>query len=53
MVLKPASIAAILPNPLKYRAQPASNYIAGRKSWIVRQMGYFGRLDYNQTNEKK
>ncbi|WP_417196471.1 monofunctional biosynthetic peptidoglycan transglycosylase [Bizionia sp.] len=51
--MEAASIAAILPNPLKYRAQPASNYIAGRKSWIVRQMGYFGRLDYNQTNEKK
>lgn len=51
--MEAASIAAILPNPLKYRAQPATNYIAGRKLWIVKQMGYFGRLDYNQTDEKK
>ena len=47
-----ASIAAILPNPLKYKAKPASNYIEGRKNWIVRQMGYFGKLDYNKVNKK-
>ncbi|MFD2551461.1 monofunctional biosynthetic peptidoglycan transglycosylase [Bizionia sediminis] len=41
-----ASIAAILPNPIKYKAQPASKYIAGRKQWIVKQMGYFGTLNY-------
>jgi monofunctional biosynthetic peptidoglycan transglycosylase len=43
-----AAIAAILPNPLKYRANPATNYIQGRKNWIVRQMNFFGPLDYNQ-----
>ncbi|MAN59159.1 MAG: monofunctional biosynthetic peptidoglycan transglycosylase [Flavobacteriaceae bacterium] len=37
-----AAIAAILPNPLKYRAAPASNYIEKRKQWIVRQMRYYG-----------
>jgi len=37
-----AAIAAILPNPRVYRANPASNYIAGRKSWIVRQMRNYG-----------
>ncbi|MFH4965900.1 monofunctional biosynthetic peptidoglycan transglycosylase [Gaetbulibacter sp. M235] len=42
-----AAIAAILPNPLKYRANPATNYIQGRKNWIVRQMNFFGPLDYN------
>jgi len=41
-----ASIAAILPNPLKYKAKPASNYIEKRKIWIVRQMGYFGKLEF-------
>ncbi|WP_417882120.1 monofunctional biosynthetic peptidoglycan transglycosylase [Xanthomarina gelatinilytica] len=41
-----ASIAAILPNPLKYKANPATNYIERRKIWIVRQMGYFGKLEY-------
>lgn len=47
-----ASIAAILPNPLKYKAKPASNYIERRKIWIVRQMGYFGKLDYEKAHEK-
>lgn len=42
-----AAIAAILPNPLRYRANPATNYIQGRKNWIVRQMNFFGKLDYN------
>ena len=37
-----AAIAAILPNPRKYRAQPRSNYIAGRTNWIVRQMSNYG-----------
>lgn len=41
-----AAIAAILPNPIKYRANPATNYIQGRKNWIVRQMNFFGKLDY-------
>ena len=47
-----AAIAAILPNPLRYRANPATNYIQGRKNWIVRQMNFFGPLDYNHKNEK-
>jgi monofunctional biosynthetic peptidoglycan transglycosylase len=42
-----SAIAAILPNPLKHRANPATNYIQGRKNWIVRQMNFFGTLDYN------
>lgn len=42
-----AAIAAILPNPRIYRANPASNYIQSRKEWIIRQMGYFGTLDYD------
>ncbi|SEA58945.1 monofunctional biosynthetic peptidoglycan transglycosylase [Bizionia paragorgiae] len=46
-----AAIAAILPNPLKYRAQPASTYIQGRKQWIVKQMGYFGPLQFKAKNE--
>lgn len=43
-----AAIAAILPNPLRYRANPATNYIQGRKNWIVRQMNFFGPLDYSK-----
>lgn len=47
-----ASIAAILPNPKKYNATPATSYIEGRKIWIVMQMRYFGKLDYNKVDGK-
>ncbi|PKD21701.1 monofunctional biosynthetic peptidoglycan transglycosylase [Salegentibacter salinarum] len=39
-----AAIAAILPNPREYRANPASNYINQRKNWIVRQMQNYGKF---------
>lgn len=39
-----AAIAAILPNPRKYQAKPASNYIQGRQAWIVRQMRNLGSI---------
>lgn len=42
-----AAIAAILPSPLRYRANPATNYIQGRKNWITRQMRFFGPLNYD------
>lgn len=45
-----AAIAAVLPNPRKYRVRPASNYIQGRVNWIVRQMGYFGNLNYEMSH---
>ncbi|TYB74128.1 monofunctional biosynthetic peptidoglycan transglycosylase [Bizionia saleffrena] len=48
-----AAIASILPSPLRYRAHPASTYIQGRKNWIVKQMGYFGRLEFKTDNESK
>jgi monofunctional biosynthetic peptidoglycan transglycosylase len=37
-----AAIAAILPNPRVYSANPASSYINKRKTWIVRQMRNYG-----------
>ena len=39
-----AAIAAVLPNPRQYRANPASNYIQQRKNWIVRQMKNYGKF---------
>lgn len=45
-VYEAASIAAILPSPLKYRANPATNYIQSRKNWIVKQMHFYGKLNY-------
>ncbi len=41
-----AGIAAILPNPRKYRATNSSAYINRRKNQIVRQMGYLGKIEY-------
>lgn len=41
-----SAIAAILPNPRQYRAQPASDFIQGRKSWIQRQMRNIGGLNW-------
>lgn len=41
-----AALAAILPNPREYHANPASNYIQQRKNWIVRQMTNLGSLKF-------
>ena len=46
-----AAIASILPSPLKYKARPASPYIEGRKAWVVRQMNYFGPLNYPKRDD--
>jgi monofunctional biosynthetic peptidoglycan transglycosylase len=47
-----SAIAAILPNPLKYRANPATLYIEGRKEWITKQMNYFGPLNYPKRDDE-
>ena len=39
-----AAIAAILPNPIKFKATPATRYIKKRKAWIIKQMKNYGRL---------
>lgn len=41
-----AGIAAILPNPLKFKASHSSSYIERRKSRIVTRMRHVGSLDY-------
>jgi monofunctional biosynthetic peptidoglycan transglycosylase len=46
-----AAIAAILPSPLNYKANPANNYIQKRKAWVKHQMNYWNnKLDYNKYN---
>ena len=40
-----AAVAAILPNPREYSANPASSYIQQRKNWIVRQMNNLGKIN--------
>lgn len=47
-----AAIAAILPNPLRLKANPASGYIINRKAWIKQQMNFWGnKLDYNKYKD--
>jgi monofunctional biosynthetic peptidoglycan transglycosylase len=41
-----AGIAAILPNPRRYKATSSSSYINNRKSKIVRIMRHVGKLEY-------
>ncbi len=41
-----AGIAAILPNPRKFKANHSTNYIETRKSKIVRRMAYIGKISY-------
>ncbi len=48
-----AAIAAILPNPREYSANPASNYIGQRKSWITQQMKYYGEFDLDKPRKIK
>ncbi|MGZ3900170.1 MAG: transglycosylase domain-containing protein, partial [Bacteroidia bacterium] len=48
-----AAIASVLPNPLKYVANPPSSYISKRKSWIMQQMSFWGnQLDYDKYNDE-
>lgn len=37
-----ATIACLLPSPIRYSKIRKSGYIQGRKAWTVRQMGYWG-----------
>lgn len=46
-----AAIAAILPNPRNYRANPPSNFIQKRKEWIVRQMRFYGTFTLENPQE--
>jgi len=43
------AIAAILPNPRRYKAQPATPYISKRKQWINKQMGFYGSLKFTKS----
>jgi monofunctional biosynthetic peptidoglycan transglycosylase len=41
-----AGIAAILPNPRKFKASNSSSFIERRKSRIVKRMRYLNKLEY-------
>jgi monofunctional biosynthetic peptidoglycan transglycosylase len=40
-----AAIAAILPNPRRYKARPRTPYMERRKQWVLRQMNNFGNFN--------
>ena len=47
-----AAIAAILPSPLRFKANPVNGYISGRKAWIKQQMNFWGnKLDYDKYKD--
>lgn len=47
-----AAIAAILPNPLRLKANPPSTYVNNRKAWIKQQMNFWGnKLDYDKYKD--
>ena len=45
--MQAAGIAAILPNPRKFKATGSSSYINRRKERIVREMRAVGKINYN------
>ena len=45
-MIQAAGIAAILPNPRKFKATSSSSYINNRKSKIVRIMRHIGKIEY-------
>lgn len=40
-----ALLAAVLPNPIRFKVDKPSSYTLRRKSWIRRQMGHFGGIE--------
>ncbi|MDN3723043.1 monofunctional biosynthetic peptidoglycan transglycosylase [Aequorivita sp. SDUM287046] len=48
-----AAIAAILPSPQRYRANPPGPYVARRTQWIVRQMRYYGPFVLEKQEPKE
>ncbi|WP_224485447.1 monofunctional biosynthetic peptidoglycan transglycosylase [Robertkochia aurantiaca] len=41
-----AALASILPNPIRMKPVPETDYISRRKNWVLRQMNYFGPFQY-------
>lgn len=48
-----AAIAAILPNPRSYKANPPGPYVLKRTQWIIRQMKYYGPFKLEKVEPKK
>ena len=48
-----AAIAAILPSPRRYSANPPGPYVARRTQWVMRQMRYFGVFELKKQVDKE
>jgi monofunctional biosynthetic peptidoglycan transglycosylase len=47
-----ALLAAVLPSPRKFSAAKPSSYVRKRQGWILQQMSYWGKLNYEEGTEK-
>lgn len=45
-----ALLAAVLPNPIRYKATAPSGYVRNRQAWIMRQMQQLGGEGFLQSN---
>ncbi|WP_318356172.1 monofunctional biosynthetic peptidoglycan transglycosylase [Enterobacter sp.] len=45
-----ALLAAVLPNPLRFKADAPSGYVRNRQAWIMRQMRQLGGEEYMRRN---
>ncbi|MEN0628876.1 monofunctional biosynthetic peptidoglycan transglycosylase [Phytobacter ursingii] len=46
-----ALLAAVLPNPVRFRADAPSGYVRSRQAWIMRQMRQLGGEDFLARNK--
>ncbi|VAE01064.1 Monofunctional biosynthetic peptidoglycan transglycosylase [Klebsiella aerogenes] len=46
-----ALLAAVLPNPIRFRADAPSGYVHSRQAWILRQMRQLGGEGFMQANK--
>ncbi|CQJ64106.1 monofunctional biosynthetic peptidoglycan transglycosylase [Yersinia intermedia] len=46
-----ALLAAVLPNPLRFKVNVPSGYVISRQQWILRQMRQLGGKDFIQAND--
>ena len=48
-----ALLAAVLPNPIRFRADAPSGYVRSRQAWILRQIRQLGGEGFMQANKLK
>ncbi|EYD82545.1 transglycosylase family protein [Escherichia coli 1-176-05_S3_C2] len=46
-----ASLAAVLPNPLRFKVSAPSGYVRSRQAWILRQMHQLGGESFMRQHQ--